>query len=147
MAIPGFYLCHVAALSFASCWVRSSLKVIFMKVADVCARAFAMPLNHPSYPSGPYRFCHRESLVVEYLTVPRALRAAVPEPLQISGPVVNSFACRIRALGIEVASLEALYELEPGCGATGTDLSIPDRGLLAGSDAARFCRVEGSSAD
>jgi acetoacetate decarboxylase len=32
---------------------------------------------------------HREYFVVEYLTDPQALRAAVPEPLQISGPVVK----------------------------------------------------------
>jgi acetoacetate decarboxylase len=30
-----------------------------MKIADVRARAFAMPLNNPSYPAGPYRFYDR----------------------------------------------------------------------------------------
>jgi len=31
-----------------------------MKIADVRARAFAMPLNNPSYTPGPYRFYDRE---------------------------------------------------------------------------------------
>jgi len=53
-----------------------------MKIADVRTRAFAMPLNNPSYPPGPYRFCDREYFVVEYLTDPSALRAVVPEPAQ-----------------------------------------------------------------
>jgi len=51
-----------------------------MKIADVRARAFAMPLNNPSYPPGPYHFYDREYFVVEYLTDPNALRAVVPEP-------------------------------------------------------------------
>jgi acetoacetate decarboxylase len=70
-----------------------------MKIADVRARAFAMPLNNynPSYPPGPYRFYDREYFVIEYLTDPQALRAAVPEtkfPAPSSSS--NSFACRIR---------------------------------------------------
>ena len=65
-----------------------------MKIADVRARAFAMPLNNPSYPPGPYRFYDREYFVIEYLTDPQVLRAAVPEPLEISGPVVKfEFIC------------------------------------------------------
>lgn len=60
-----------------------------MKIADVRARAFAMPLNNPSYPPGPYRFYDREYFVVEYLTDPTALRAVVPEPLEISDPIVK----------------------------------------------------------
>jgi acetoacetate decarboxylase len=60
-----------------------------MQIADVCARAFAMPLNNPSYPPGPYRFYDREYFVIEYLTDPDALRAVVPEPLAISGPRVK----------------------------------------------------------
>jgi acetoacetate decarboxylase len=60
-----------------------------MKIADVRARAFAMPLNNPSYPPGPYRFYDREYFVVEYLTDPDALRAVVPEPLEIFDPIVK----------------------------------------------------------
>ena len=60
-----------------------------MKIADVRARAFAMPLNNPSYPPGPYRFNDREYFVIEYLTDPDALRAVVPGPLEISDPLVK----------------------------------------------------------
>jgi len=60
-----------------------------MKIADVRARAFAMPLNNPSYPPGPYHFYDREYFVVEYLTDPNALRAVVPEPLEITDPIVK----------------------------------------------------------
>jgi acetoacetate decarboxylase len=41
----------------------------------------SMPAAAPSYPLGPYRFIHREFMVVTYETDPQALRAAVPEPL------------------------------------------------------------------
>lgn len=60
-----------------------------MKIADVRARAFAMPLSNPSYPPGPYRFYDREYFVIEYLTDPDALRAVVPEPLKITDPLVK----------------------------------------------------------
>lgn len=60
-----------------------------MKIADVRARAFAMPLANPSYPRGPYRFFNREYFVVEYLTDSDALRAALPEPLIFDDPVVK----------------------------------------------------------
>lgn len=60
-----------------------------MKIADVRARAFAMPLNNPSYPKGPYRFRDREYFIIEYLSDPDALRAVVPEPLEITDPIVK----------------------------------------------------------
>jgi acetoacetate decarboxylase len=60
-----------------------------MKIADVRARAFAMPLNNPSYPPGPYHFYDREYFVVEYLTGLAALREVVPEPLEITDPIVK----------------------------------------------------------
>lgn len=60
-----------------------------MKIADVRARAFAMPLNNPSYPPGPYRFYDREYFIIEYLTERDALRAVVPEPLAVSDPLVK----------------------------------------------------------
>jgi acetoacetate decarboxylase len=65
------------------------LRSLEMKIADVRARAFAMPLNNPSYPPGPYHFYDREYFVVEYLTDPDALRAVVPEPLEITDPIVK----------------------------------------------------------
>jgi acetoacetate decarboxylase len=60
-----------------------------MKQADVRANAFAMPLTSPAFPPGPYRFVNREFLVITYRTDMDALRAVVPEPLQVSEPLVK----------------------------------------------------------
>lgn len=60
-----------------------------MKTADVLANAFAMPLTSPSYPKGPYRFVNREYLIITYRTDPGALRALVPEPLELGEPIVK----------------------------------------------------------
>jgi acetoacetate decarboxylase len=60
-----------------------------MKVADVTARAFSMPLTSPSYPRGPYRFVNREFLTITYRTDMDALRAVVPEPLEVTEPLVK----------------------------------------------------------
>ena len=68
-----------------------------MKIEDV-RHAYAMPFTNPSFPRGPYRFFDREYLIVTYRTDPQALRAVVPEPLEVTEPLVNtsSFACPIR---------------------------------------------------
>jgi len=60
-----------------------------MKIDDVRKSAFSMPLTSPSYPRGPYRFVNREFLIITYRTDPDALRAVVPEPLQIDKPIVK----------------------------------------------------------
>jgi acetoacetate decarboxylase len=60
-----------------------------MKIDDVKRNAFAMPLTSPAFPRGPYRFIDREFLVVTYRTDMDALRAVVPEPLQIVDPIVK----------------------------------------------------------
>ena len=60
-----------------------------MKIADVKANAFAMPLTSPAFPVGPYRFVNREFLVITYRTDPDALREVVPEPLEIGEPLVK----------------------------------------------------------
>ena len=60
-----------------------------MKIVDVTNRAFVMPLTSPSYPKGPYRFVNREFFIVTYRTDMEALRAVVPEPLQVIGPIVK----------------------------------------------------------
>ncbi len=60
-----------------------------MKLADVRARAFAMPLNAPSYPPGPYRYYDREHLVIAYRSDPEMLRSVVPEPLEPTGDLVD----------------------------------------------------------
>ena len=60
-----------------------------MNETDVRRRAFAMPLTSPAYPKGPYRFIDREYLIITYETDTEALRAVVPEPLQIEAPLVK----------------------------------------------------------
>ena len=60
-----------------------------MNIDDVKRNAFAMPLTSPAFPPGPYRFVNREFLVITYRTNPEALRAVVPEPLQIGEPLVK----------------------------------------------------------
>ncbi len=60
-----------------------------MKISDVKANAFAMPLTSPAFPCGPYRFTNREFMVITYRTDLDALRAVVPEPLEITEPLVK----------------------------------------------------------
>lgn len=60
-----------------------------MNIDDVRRTAFAMPLTSPAFPPGPYRFVNREFLVVTYRTDLDALRAVVPEPLQVTEPIVK----------------------------------------------------------
>src|SRR6266852_2526113 len=60
-----------------------------MKLSDVRRKASAMPLVNPSYPPGPYRFYNREYLVIAYRTDPDALRAVVPEPLEVGDAIVK----------------------------------------------------------
>ncbi|WP_027136265.1 acetoacetate decarboxylase [Geminicoccus roseus] len=56
---------------------------------EVRERAYAMPLTSPAFPLGPYRFYHREYLIITYRTDPDKLRALVPEPLQVDEPLVK----------------------------------------------------------
>jgi len=60
-----------------------------MNETDVRRRAFAMPLTSPAFPMGPYRFIDREYLIITYETDMEALRALVPEPLQVEAPLVK----------------------------------------------------------
>jgi acetoacetate decarboxylase len=60
-----------------------------MKEHEVREKAFAMPLTNPAYPPGPYRFINREYMIITYRTDPEALRALVPEPLQVEAPIVK----------------------------------------------------------
>src|SRR5262245_15071366 len=57
--------------------------------SEVRRRAFAMPLTSPAYPIGPYRFVHREYLIITYRTDPEKLSAVVPEPLKLEEPLVK----------------------------------------------------------
>lgn len=60
-----------------------------MTPEDIRKQAFSMPLTNPSYPKGPYRFVNREYMIVTYRTDMEKLRAVVPEPLEITEPVVK----------------------------------------------------------
>jgi len=60
-----------------------------MKLHEVRAKAFAMPLNDPAYPKGPYKFYNREFVVINYRSDPERLRSVVPEPLEPIGDTVN----------------------------------------------------------
>ena len=60
-----------------------------MKIADIRANAFAMPMTNPAFPRGPYRFMRREFLIITYRTDMDALRAVVPEPLEVLEPLVK----------------------------------------------------------
>ena len=60
-----------------------------MNIENVKRNAFAMPLTSPAFPPGPYRFINREFLIVTYRTDLDALRAVVPEPLQVTEPIVK----------------------------------------------------------
>jgi acetoacetate decarboxylase len=57
--------------------------------SEVRRRAFAMPLTSPAFPIGPYRFYHREFLIITYRTDPEKLNTVVPEPLQVEEPLVK----------------------------------------------------------
>ena len=60
-----------------------------MNISDIKAAAFAMPLTSPAFPRGPYQFKNREFLIITYRTELEALRAVVPEPLEIEEPLVQ----------------------------------------------------------
>ena len=60
-----------------------------MKKDQVLKNAFAMPLYSPSYPRGPYRFTNREFFIVTYETDMDVLKEVVPEPLEVTEPIVK----------------------------------------------------------
>lgn len=60
-----------------------------MNEHEVRKRAFAMPLTSPAFPPGPYRFVSREFFIVGYRTDPDALRAVIPEPLEMTDAIVK----------------------------------------------------------
>jgi acetoacetate decarboxylase len=60
-----------------------------MDESEVRRRAFAMPLTSPAYPIGPYRFFHREFLIITYRTNPEKLRELIPAPLEVVEPLVK----------------------------------------------------------
>ena len=81
-----------------------------MKHETVRAAAFAMPLTNPAFPPGPYRFVNREYFIIQYRTDPDALRRIVPEPLELTEPVVNYEFIRMP----ELDRLRRLHRKRPG---------------------------------
>ncbi|MEV6116114.1 acetoacetate decarboxylase [Streptomyces sp. NPDC052109] len=59
-----------------------------MRSEDVLSQP-TTPLSGPAYPPGPYRFYRREYLNITYRTDPDAMRAVVPEPLEVGDPLVR----------------------------------------------------------
>lgn len=60
-----------------------------MKQSDIVKNAFAMPFSHSTYPKGPYFFNNREFFIITYETDMDILREVVPEPLEVTEPIVN----------------------------------------------------------
>jgi acetoacetate decarboxylase len=59
-----------------------------MRREDVI-RQPSTPLGAPAFPRGPYRFTNREYLNILYRSDRDALDAVVPEPLEVSDPLVR----------------------------------------------------------
>ncbi|MBM3114385.1 acetoacetate decarboxylase [Jeongeupia naejangsanensis] len=60
-----------------------------MNIGTIREQAFAMPFTSPAFPVGPYRFVDREYFIVTYRTDPAKLREVVPEPLEVTEPLVH----------------------------------------------------------
>jgi acetoacetate decarboxylase len=90
-----------------------------MKQQDV-PRHIATPLVNPAYPPVVPRFTNREYLNIVYRTDADALRAIVPEPLEIDEPLVRFEVMRmgdVTGYGPYTESgqaIEVRYEGEPG---------------------------------
>lgn len=60
-----------------------------MKKINIQKLAFSMPFTSPAYPKGPYRFINREFLTITYETDMDKLKQIVPEPLEVTEPLVK----------------------------------------------------------
>lgn len=60
-----------------------------MNIAEIQANAYSMPIISPAFPRGPYHFKNREFMIITYLTDLEALRSVVPEPLEVTEPIVK----------------------------------------------------------
>ena len=49
----------------------------------------AMPLQSPTYPTGPYKFFDRQYMIIYYRTDPVKIRKMLPEPLEPDGDTVS----------------------------------------------------------
>jgi acetoacetate decarboxylase len=59
-----------------------------MKQEDVL-KQLTTPIGAPAFPRGPFRFNNRDYLNILHRTDINALRAVVPEPLEIDDPLVR----------------------------------------------------------
>lgn len=62
---------------------------IVVKKTQIIENAFSMPYHSKAYPKGPYRFIDREYMIITYETDIDILREIVPEPLEVTEPLVN----------------------------------------------------------
>lgn len=60
----------------------------FIMTKEEILAAPSMPAYSPSYPRGPYRFSHREYLIITYESDSDLIRSAVPSPLTPTGNLV-----------------------------------------------------------
>ena len=60
-----------------------------MNKKQLLEQAFSMPLTSPAYPPGPYHFFNREFFIITYETDLDLLKAVVPEPLEVTEPIVK----------------------------------------------------------
>ena len=60
-----------------------------MNTSELINTAFTMPISSPAYPRGPYRFVNREYFIITYETDMDILRQVVPEPLEVTDPIVK----------------------------------------------------------
>jgi acetoacetate decarboxylase len=60
-----------------------------MDIKEIKNKAFSMPFGFGSYPKGPYRFINREYFIVTYETDMDKLKQVVPEPLEVTEPIVK----------------------------------------------------------
>lgn len=56
---------------------------------DEVVKQFTTPLDAGAFPLGPYRFYHREYLNILYKTDLEKLKKIVPEPLEVTDPLVR----------------------------------------------------------
>ena len=79
------------------------------------AKAFAMPLNNPAFPPGPYKFYNREFIIISYRTDAEVLRAWLAQPLAWLGMIGSRRKARLmrEAFVAEgVATAERMAEVE-----------------------------------
>jgi acetoacetate decarboxylase len=60
-----------------------------MNIDQIKQQAFSMPFTSPIYPKSKFKFVNREFLVIAYETDLDALRQIVPEPLQLTDPIIK----------------------------------------------------------